>query len=655
MKKHSQEFKEKIKEFGRQLDSKITYDKVELGGEQLNAVTPNFQSALLKSVMKELDIDSNVEIPVGTIVNYKLGVLLSSGDYEYLDYGNYQVYSCEKQEDTNSYNIVAYDKMLNSMIEYTTLKDTSKQFPMSVRDYIGAICNDINLVFKDSETEFANYDKVIQSDLYANLGYTYRDILDELAQVTASNIIINDKDQVEIKYITDTGDTIDKEYLKDINVAFGEKYGPINSIVLSRSAGADNVYLQDEQSIADNGLHELKISDNQIMNNNDRSDYLPDILEKLNGLKFYINDFYSTGICYYEVADKYNIKIGDVTYSCVMFNDEIQVAQGLEEIIYTELPEQAETDYTKADKTDRKINQTYLIVDKQNQSIQAAVETAEGVKGDLNLYIKKNDKDEVVSAFNLNSNEVVITSDNFKLDAQGNIVANNANLHEVNVEGGDINLHDTGEESEPTITINDTSGFNYKNEIKSYNIKLNYEGANETSSATLEARSLGFYDKMTDIYSDFDSHLNASGLSLYDRSGNNSATLTTRLLRIKNVYIEDTPTQSNHAVRLQDLQSWVCDERYKKNIKDSEYQALNKILNIKHKEFDFKYGGHVENGYIADELEEIDKSFIIESGEDKIKHPQISSLIPAITKAIQEQQEIINKLEKRIEKLEEGK
>ena len=106
------------------------------------------------------------------------------------------------------------------------------------------------------------------------------------------------------------------------------------------------------------------------MNFNDRSDYLPDIYEKLNGLEFYLNDFSSTGICYYELLDKYNVQIGDNTYSCVMLNDEINITQGLEENISTEMPEETQTDYTKADKTDRKINQAYLIVDKQNKTIQ---------------------------------------------------------------------------------------------------------------------------------------------------------------------------------------------------------------------------------------------------------------------------------------------
>jgi hypothetical protein len=56
-----------------------------------------------------------------------------------------------------------------------------------------------------------------------------------------------------------------------------------------------------------------------------------------------------------------------------MFNDEINIDQGLREQIYTNIPEKSETDYTKADSTDRKIRQTYIIVDKQNNTIESVV------------------------------------------------------------------------------------------------------------------------------------------------------------------------------------------------------------------------------------------------------------------------------------------
>ena len=385
MKVHTNAFKEQIKTMGRELDSKITYTlngvNVELGKEQLNSITPTYQGALLKSVMKELDIDSNVYIPEKTILNYQFGVKVN-GEYEYINFGNYVVYKAEKQEDTNSYKLTCYDKMLYSMVDYEKMDIT---YPITIRDYIKAICDKLGLTFKNANSTFANYDKQIQNELYLDedensLGYTFRDVLDELSQVTASCICINGNDELEIRYINDTNDTIDEEFLKDVNVKFGEKFGAVNTIVLSRSADSDNVYYPE---VLPENPYEFKISDNQIMNFNDRSDYLPDIYEKLNGLEFYINDFSSTGICYYELLDRYNVKIGDNIYSCVMLNDEINITQGLEENVFTEMPEETQTDYTKADKTDRKVNQTYIIANKQKGEIELVTREINSVKNDL--------------------------------------------------------------------------------------------------------------------------------------------------------------------------------------------------------------------------------------------------------------------------------
>ena len=448
------------------------------------------------------------------------------GAYDYVNYGNYIVKDIEKQEDTNSYKITCYDKMLYSMKDYVSLNIT---YPITIRNYLNAICNRLGLTFKNANDTFANYNKQIPNELYIDsdgksLGYTFRDVLDELAQVTASTICINEEDdELEIRYINQTvgknllnpnrliqtaangitcsydkdtqiitfngtctadnttfyfsnsvqdisevigglttltayyisgsvtnyfywrinnsgwtksknynllniatnkiisnivnesftlanssfsfrfdngsvadnlkikvmvandldttyepyGDTIDEEFLKDVNVNFGEKYGPINTIVLSRSAGADNIYYP--STLPENPI-EIKISDNQIMNGNNRADFMQEIYNKLNGLEYYINDYTSPGICYYNVCDKYNVMIGDTFYSCVMFNDEVNVTQGLEENVYTDLPEESVTDYTKADKDDRMLNQAYIIVDKVNKQINSLVSRVQDVE-----------------------------------------------------------------------------------------------------------------------------------------------------------------------------------------------------------------------------------------------------------------------------------
>ncbi len=398
MKAHTNGYKENVKMFGRELDSKISYTingtDYELDSEELNSISVYYEGAILKSVMKCLEIDSNVEIPLGTVLTYDFGVKVGS-EYEYINYGNFVVYNVEKQEDTSSYKITCYDKMLYSNKEYENLSIT---YPISIREYINIICTHLGLTFANLSDSFVNYDKLISNELYLDSGgnslnYTFRDVLDELAQVTASTICINDDDELEIRYINDTEDTIDEEYLKDINVNFGEKYGPINTVSFKRSSDSDVISDSIPTDLDVNLKNEISISDNQILNGNNRNEFLPGILNQLYGLEYYINDFSSTGITYYDLCDKYNVSIGGITYPCIMFNDEINITQGLEENVYTEMPEESKTDYSKTTKTDKTINRTTRIADKQQGIIEDLTTRVTNVETETGDMYTKEDVD----------------------------------------------------------------------------------------------------------------------------------------------------------------------------------------------------------------------------------------------------------------------
>lgn len=222
MKAHSNESKEEIKLLGKQQDVKITYtidnEQITLGSEDINSATPNYEASLLKSVMKVLDLDSNTDIPLGTEIKFEYGLLVN-GVYEYLNYGNYIVYSSEKQEDTLSYKIKCYDKLLYFMKDYEALDVT---YPITIYEYLKKLCEKIGLTMK--EANFANMSRQLPSDLFNGLGYTYRDVLDQIAETTGGCICLTLDDKVEVRYINETEDTIDEEYINDTNVNFGEKY-----------------------------------------------------------------------------------------------------------------------------------------------------------------------------------------------------------------------------------------------------------------------------------------------------------------------------------------------------------------------------------------------------------------------------------------------
>ena len=198
MRKHTKEFKSSISTFGRELDSKITVLGTELilEKEDLFSITPITNSTLLKTVMKEVDFESKKQIGIGQEVNVKSGVKVN-GEYEYIDYGNYSVYKSEYKAETDTYSHICYDKMLKTMIDYTPLDIT---YPINLREYITAIATKCGLEFADKNSAFANYNTSINEDHFSNGNYTFRDVLDYIAQLVGGWLCINDNDELEIRY-----------------------------------------------------------------------------------------------------------------------------------------------------------------------------------------------------------------------------------------------------------------------------------------------------------------------------------------------------------------------------------------------------------------------------------------------------------------------
>lgn len=88
---------------------------------------------------------------------------------------------------------------------------------------------------------------------------------------------------------------------------------------------------------------------------------------------------------------------------------------------------------------------------------------------------------------------------------------------------------------------------------------------------------------------------------------------------------------------------WSSDKRLKKNIKDTEVNALEIIKKIRHASFDWiETGNHESIGYIADEILEIFPDGVYEVGDEKIKHISNTTITPLISKAVQELNDIVN-------------
>lgn len=110
----------------------------------------------------------------------------------------------------------------------------------------------------------------------------------------------------------------------------------------------------------------------------------------------------------------------------------------------------------------------------------------------------------------------------------------------------------------------------------------------------------------------------------------------------------DTPSDTAYGIYIT-----VSDRELKKDIEDSEVNAVDILKRIRHRSFKWKEtDSKVDLGYIAQELGEVIPNSTLQL-EGSYCQIITDAIVPYLSKAIQEQQETIESLEARIQRLEE--
>lgn len=382
-------WKDSITAYGKELEAEVIINGTTYTAEDVVSVNPHYNGSLYSSVMKELDLEmmGKHSLKGQTISSLRIGARAGSGAYDYIGFGSYIVKEAEYDVATKSTKCECYDKMLMAMIPY----DITFEYPLTVGAYLQGICD--RFEWELATPTFCNSDVEIDEEKFDD-SYTFRDALDQIAQVSGGIIAFKNDGKLYVIYPTESGETIDESNLKSLVI--GEKYGPVNSLVLARTPQEDNIYRQDAESIDANGLCEVKIENNQIMDSHitesQRENFIDNLFNQIKGTTYYLYELESYGIGYLNLGDIFTIQTEDGTqYKTIMLNDDLQVTQGMTEKSSLAKPEETETDYNAASKTDRLLNQTMLKVDKQAgriDSLVSRVETVEGYDGRIQAVEK---------------------------------------------------------------------------------------------------------------------------------------------------------------------------------------------------------------------------------------------------------------------------
>ena len=177
----------------------------------------------------------------GTTIDVYYGTRYD-GEWAYALKGKFNITDAVYSLDDNTTKLTGYDNMVNFAIPYSPVGD----YPTTLYGYLTAVCSGAGVVL-ENDTIY-NGSLTVDEDYYQNVQeYTFRDVLEDICEVSASYALVNPKGNLELRQINDTGEVLTYDNL--IKYSLSDEYGGINSLVLSRQPQNDDVYVQNEDDI----------------------------------------------------------------------------------------------------------------------------------------------------------------------------------------------------------------------------------------------------------------------------------------------------------------------------------------------------------------------------------------------------------------------
>lgn len=263
----------------------------------------------------------------------------------------------------------AYDAI--GIMGYKPYSSFPMTFPTTVDMLAVQLASASNIAY--DETSLINGTYTIQEDLYEKLNaVSLRDILAEVAGASCSLASVHGVNSTLTFTLPQTtpGETWTYDNLKSVKLK--PKYGVVNSVVLSRMPQEDNVALTDDPSIEANGLTEVKLANNEILDD-DRENMIQPIFNQIDGFWFYPFEATTEGHGWHEVGDRVAVTDGTNTWEVIITEIKLTIDGGLKESIKGVAPTETTTNYSLAGGITKSIYNTEIKVDKQGQEISSVV------------------------------------------------------------------------------------------------------------------------------------------------------------------------------------------------------------------------------------------------------------------------------------------
>lgn len=338
-------------------------------------------------------------------LNVQVGVKYDNETTEYIDLGKYKV-ERPKDEATNNYSqITAYDDLINKLdTPYVCNLDFSTQ--KTYLDLFNDLCSNLNLIPKT--LTFDNASMVLTGNPFTN-GESNRIVLQSIEKVSCTFAKIDvETNKIELCWLSQNEQPDYTFELDDYTSFNGGKivYGPINSLVIKNSQIDDeNVSISDDESIQENGEHQLVISEDYLLYTPElRQQAITAIWNKVHNLT-YVDCELETyfGKPFLKIGDKVRIYKDEEAYFDTYILTHTFKYDGS---FYSKITSPVLTEQQVATKQDKSLGETLrntvITVDKINGEISSVVERTEQLEESIELLNPKLDNNSIFVSTNSN-------------------------------------------------------------------------------------------------------------------------------------------------------------------------------------------------------------------------------------------------------------
>lgn len=310
-----------------------------------------------------------------------VGVKLSSGEYEYIPYGNFIVTTYEDTKSNNKFKIEAYDYMtkLNGYFsnilynEKTNPNGLKIDYPIKLKDFKEKILTYMGISYVDQTLPNDNFsiDTAINFD-----GYTIRNVIAKIAELQGTFARINRENKMEFCLQTQTDEEIPLSSMNN-KQEINNRYGPVNVVSLTmKNVKGENVTLRDDKSIDKYGENTIEIQDNPFVYTEAlREKAIEELYSALDGFSYYPINFNWKARLYTDPSDiikVYDMRNNEWVNSIVM-NQTIKIPVTRQSTLESPALTKTQVANQYISQSKQANTRTEIIVDKQNQKIESVV------------------------------------------------------------------------------------------------------------------------------------------------------------------------------------------------------------------------------------------------------------------------------------------